>query len=73
MMDDIFMYRISVRGQVAEADIASFSPPGLRMEQSGEVCTVMIFRADQSAMIGVIRQLHGLGLVILSVETGFQS
>jgi hypothetical protein len=72
-MDDVCTYQIHVRGQVAQADIASFSPPNLRLEQSGESCTVMIFRADQSGFIGVLRQLHGLGLVIVSVETEPQS
>jgi hypothetical protein len=72
-MDDFCTYQIRVRGQVAEADVAPFSPPGLRLAQSGETSTVLIFRADQSGFIGVIRQLHGLGLVILSVETEPQS
>ncbi len=68
-MEDIFTYRISVRGRVAEADIAPFSPPGLRVAPNGETCTVLIIHTDQSGLIGMLRQLHGLGLVLLSFET----
>jgi hypothetical protein len=60
------LYRIHIAGQVAESDIAAFSPPGTTIEPAGEAGTILTVRTDQSGLVGLIRQLHGLGFVLLA-------
>jgi len=67
-MDDVNIYHIQVRGRLAAEDIESFSPPGFTMEQMEGNDTCLAVRTDQSGMIGLIRHLHGLGFVLLSIS-----
>jgi hypothetical protein len=67
-MDDVCTYEIMIRGQIDEGDINAASPLRLRVARSGEDCTLVTFRADQSGMIGLIRHLHSLGFVLLSIQ-----
>ena len=66
-MDDVRTYRIQVHGLVEEEDINPTSPLRLTIEHVGETSTSVTFRTDQAGMIGLIRHLHGLGLVLLSL------
>ena len=66
-MEDICTYQILVRGQAAEVDLQPFCPPGLTLEQL-EPNTLLTVVTDQSGIIGLIRNLHGLGLMLLSVN-----
>lgn len=67
-MEDIHTYQILVRGRVEADDILSISPPGLVFEPMEEFMTGLSICTDQSGLIGLIRHLHGLGLVLLSVR-----
>jgi hypothetical protein len=69
MIEDIFCYQIEVKGKLAGEDLQTFSPKELVLEPSGEDNTRLILRTDQAGMIGLIRSLHGLGFVILLVNT----
>lgn len=66
-MNDNMVYQIQVRGQVEAGDILLISPPGLAVEQIGVAKTLLTVCTDQSGLVGLIRHLHGLGLVLLSV------
>ncbi len=66
-MADVTWYRILVSGQLAAEDIESFCPPGFRIEPSGGM-TALVVRTDQAGAIGLIRQLHGFGCVLVLFE-----
>jgi hypothetical protein len=65
---DLYTYQLQIRGQVEAADIQSISPPGLVLEPAGEARTLLTFTTDQSGLVGLIRHLHGLGFVLLSIQ-----
>lgn len=66
-MDDLYSYHIQIAGQASEADINAASPLRLSVEQSSST-TLLTVHTDQSGLIGLIRHLHGLGFVLLSIE-----
>ncbi|MCU0487603.1 MAG: hypothetical protein MUE67_01475 [Anaerolineales bacterium] len=67
-MEDIRNYLIRIGGQVVESEIASFSPPGWRIEPDGKGSSILSVQTDQSGLVGLIRHLHGLGFEILSFQ-----
>lgn len=67
-MDDVRKYRIMIRGQIEEAELNARSPLRLKVEAIGAQSTEVSLFADQAAVIGVLRHLHGLGFVLLSVD-----
>ncbi len=67
-MGDVNWYRILVRGQLAAEDIETFCPPGFRIEPPAGDVTALVVRTDQSGAIGLVRQLHGFGCVLLLFE-----
>ncbi len=67
-MENLSTYFIRVRGQVEEEDINAASPLHLTVKQVEDVIALITVQTDQSGMIGLIRHLHGLGLLILSVN-----
>ena len=72
-MDDIRTYRIEVQGQIDENDLNAMSPLEVTMvqvdadEEHPSAATLFAICADQSGLIGLLRHLHGRGLVLLSV------
>ena len=69
---NVRIYRIQLHGQVKEEDINRASPLQLKIEQEGEDNTFVSVRSDQSGLIGLIRHLHGLGLVLVSVSSSVE-
>jgi len=67
-MNDTRLYHIRLRGQVDESEINAMSPLQMALEQFNEDGTLFNLRADQSGLIGLMRHLHALGFVILSIE-----
>ncbi len=67
-MGDITWYRILVRGRLSAEDIALFCPPGFRTEPSEGGMTALVVCSDQAGVVGLIRQLHGFGCVLLLFE-----
>jgi hypothetical protein len=68
-MIDLRLYRIHLAGQVADSDIAAFSPPGTTIEPAGEAGSILTVRTDQSGLVGLLRHLHGLGFVLLAFNS----
>ena len=66
-IDDVRTYIIQIQGRVEEADINSTGPLRLTLGQEQGINTCVHLQTDQSGLIGLIRHLHGLGLVLLSV------
>jgi hypothetical protein len=67
-MDDFGSYRIEVRSQVTEDNLNAIGEAQAMEVQMGPASTTLILRADQSGLIGLLRQLHARGLVLLSVQ-----
>jgi hypothetical protein len=72
-MADICAYEIRLRGQVGEDEINALSPLQITREPAAShpgdpPATLFTVRTDQAGMVGLVRHLHGLGLVILSMR-----
>ncbi|MFN2195337.1 MAG: hypothetical protein ACK2UW_04355 [Anaerolineales bacterium] len=67
-MDDIRQFRIRILGQVEEAELNARSPLYLKVASSDKNATDLALEADQAGVIGVLRHLHGLGFVLLSLD-----
>jgi hypothetical protein len=67
-MHDIGTYQIEVRGQADENGLNASSPLHVRVVRVDRTATLLRICADQSGLIGLIRHLHGRGLVLLSVR-----
>jgi hypothetical protein len=66
-MHEACIYRIQVWGQVNESDLNAMSPLYTTVVRADPAATLFTICADQSALIGLLRHLHGRGLVLLSV------
>ena len=67
-MDDISTYQIELQGQLDESDLSLTSPLEMTLLRLGASSTLFTIRADQSGLIGLLRHLHGRGLVLVSVR-----
>lgn len=66
-MQEICTYQIEVQGQANENELNTMSPLEMSVLQEDSACTVFVTQTDQSGLIGLIRHLHGLGFVLLSL------
>ncbi len=72
-MDDFCTYQIIIRGQVDEQELNAQSPLRLTVEHSGPDSSRISIHTDQSGLIGLLRHLHGLGIVLLSIQGAFHA
>lgn len=68
-MENIRTYQIHINGQIIDCEIARFGPPGWTIETDERGFSILTVQTDQSGLIGLIRQLHGLGFELLSIES----
>ena len=68
MIDDIHTYILKVKGFVDQEDINASSPVKLSVDRATGSATELSACTDQSGLIGIIRYLHSLGFVLLSVQ-----
>jgi hypothetical protein len=62
-------YTLTLHGEL-DADFAStFCPPETTLTCNGNTLTLANLRLDQSGLIGLLRQLHNFGCVILALES----
>ncbi len=61
-------FHIQIRGQVDEAEINAMSPVQLVRDWMKTAVTQFSVHTDQSGLIGLMRHLHSLGFVFLSVS-----
>jgi hypothetical protein len=59
---------IELCGQVEVGEINALSPLAIRVERAEPAATVLAACTDQSGLIGLLRHLHGLGFIFLSVS-----
>jgi hypothetical protein len=67
-MNDMCIYLMQLRGQVDEGEINATSPLQMTVERTDATSTLITVRTDQSGLIGLLRHLHGLGFVLISVS-----
>ncbi len=66
-------YRIKVQGPVDAHIVDWLGPVTIHStEKAGDesVTTLLGIVADQAGIVGLIRRLHGMGVILLSVERG---
>ena len=60
-------YRLQVAGLLDEDFVRPFCPPGVKIDREVGVTLLSNIRLDQAGLIGLIRQLHNLNCVILTI------
>jgi len=68
LMNDQCIYTIQLAGQVDEREIMLSSPLQLLTKIDPQEGTSVQVITDQSGLIGLLRFIHGQGLVLLSVR-----
>jgi hypothetical protein len=66
-MNDVCTYLIELRGQVEACEINALTPVAINVERIEAAATLLAASSDQAGLIGLIRHLHALGFVLLSV------
>jgi hypothetical protein len=64
-------YEIKLRGQLDESWLGWFGDAEGTVEEMGDGSQVTTFPTvimDQAALVGLIRRLHGLGIVLISIQ-----
>lgn len=69
-MDAVRDYEICLAGELEDAGGLADGPLRTTVLRADERATVIAVRADQSGLIGMLRHLHGRGLVILLARRG---
>jgi hypothetical protein len=69
---DVGYYQIRLAGEVDANEVNAMSPLQVAVEalQPGATpvsTTLMTFCTDQSGLLGLMRHLHGLGFIVLSL------
>ncbi len=72
-VSDFCRYRIQVAGGVEEGILNASSPLELKVERIEDGSTWLSIDTDQSGFIGLLRYLHGLGFVFLSMDRSDES
>jgi hypothetical protein len=67
-MDDSCTYLIELQGHLDENDLSLTGPLVLQLLRRESGSTLFTVRTDQSGLIGLLRHLHGRGLVLLSLN-----
>ncbi len=65
------VYRITLQGRMDEEFVSAYCPAGTVLVQEGDIARLTNVRADQAAIIGLVRHLYHLGFTILALETVF--
>ncbi len=68
MAEDVRTYSITISGFADQGDLDAASPVEFQVDCTNEGATIISACTDQSGLIGLIRHLHGLGLVLVSVQ-----
>ena len=64
-------YEITVKGEINGSWLTGFGEGAAQTEHladGGEPCTRSTIVMDQAGLVGLIRRLHGLGVVVVSVR-----
>jgi hypothetical protein len=70
-LDSENVYEITVQGEIELSWFTGFGPVSVQTESSvdgGHQATLFKLVTDQAGLVGLIRRLHGLGVVLISVR-----
>ena len=67
-MHDTCTYQIQLRGRMDARDLDAGSPLQIAQVREAGEHTLLTVYADQSALVGLLRHLHGRGFVLMSVQ-----
>ena len=67
-MNTVCVYQIQIRGLIEEDEINVMSPLQMVRDWGETAVTQFSVHTDQPGLIGLMRHLHGLGFVFLSVN-----
>ena len=70
-LDSENVYQITVRGEIDSSWLKDFGEPDVQPETiagGGHQSTLLTIVTDQAGLVGLIRRLHGLGVVLVSVQ-----
>ena len=67
-MADQATYHLRLTGLLAMDDLNAMSPLALNVEQTDGATTLLSVCTDQSGLVGLLRHLHGLGCVFISMN-----
>jgi hypothetical protein len=67
-MNDTCTYLLELHGQVDLTDLNAMSPLAMDLECADPGVTIARVCTDQSGLLGLMRYLHGLGFVLLSIH-----
>lgn len=62
-------YTLKFIGALDAEFLAGYCPAGTRLISEGNCFTLANLKADQSAVLGLLRYLHNLGCTIISLTT----
>ena len=65
------VYEITVKGEINVSWFAGFGEGDVQTEHlaaGGQPCTRSTIVTDQAGLVGLIRRLHGLGVVFVSIR-----
>lgn len=64
-------YEIKISGQLDDSRLEWFGDAKAHVETSSDNCQVTTFSdviMDQAGLVGLIRRLHGLGILLISIR-----
>ncbi|MBN2085501.1 MAG: hypothetical protein JW748_09775 [Anaerolineales bacterium] len=67
-MDGLSGYRIEAQGRVDVNGLNESGPRQVNLLRADEGSTVFEVWTDQSGLIGLLRHLHGRGMILISVR-----
>lgn len=67
-MQDMHVYHIQFWGVVDEVEVNAMGPLRLEREWGETAVTQFAVYTDQSGLVGLLRHLHNLGFVFLSIH-----
>ncbi len=67
-MNDLCRYRVRIAGRVDEHEVNTSGPLEMKVESVDADSTWLSVHTDQSGLVGLMRHLHALGFVLLSVD-----
>ena len=68
-VSDTRYYTLRISGTLYADFLASYCPTGATMTFHDNYITLADLRTDQSGIIGIIRQLHNFGCILLALDT----
>ncbi len=67
-MNDVCTYLIHLHGHLDEDEINALSPLRVTVDRCDAGDTLLTAHTDQAGLIGLLRHLHGLGYILVSLN-----